>query len=453
MSLAAEWREKQTISVSNADNACRSIHCCPIPLHFDTQKQKLLIIQEAPIQKPLNETEMITLQEAVEERVKAHNDSVHKTLERLQKEISERKTIEKQLQVSNLQLELIMRQLPGILWTSDLQLKVTFYRGAENIFPQFPEIEGASVYDIFAFSPVLELAIRSHLMAISGEKLHFEYPFAGRTYEVSLEPMRDEKGALIGCIALALDISQRKREELEMKDALEKANELNELKNRFIAMASHEFRTPLSAILLSSQMLRRNLQNWEPEKKDEYFNRIEQAVQRLTETVEDIILIGKADYEQRNITPQKVHLESFVQEILIDLQCTFHEYSLDIRSEKSFSQEYACFEPHIVRIALTNVLSNAVKYSGFSEPVFLTASCTSSELRFIIEDKGIGIAEKDLDKIFEPFYRCNNVQKIKGSGLGLTIVKKMIELINGDIQIQSQEGKGSVVCLTFPLIS
>jgi signal transduction histidine kinase len=395
---------------------------------------------------------MVTLQELVEARVKAYNDRTQETLERLQKEISERQMIEQQLKVSNHQLELIMRQLPGILWTTDLQLKITSYRGAENIFPQFRKIEGASVYDVFAFSPVLELAIRSHLTAINGEKLHFEYPLEPKTYEVSLEPMRDENDALIGCIALALDISQRKQEELEIKNALEKANELNELKSKFIAMASHEFKTPLSAILLCSQMLRRNLQNWSVEKTNEYFNRIEQAVQHLTETVEDIILIGQVESEQRNVNPREVCLESFIQEILTDLQSTFHTHSLDIRYEKNFSHEYVRLEPHIVRTVLTNILSNAVKYSGFSQPVFLKASSAASELQFIIEDRGIGIPQKDLDKVFEPFYRCSNVEKITGSGLGLTIVKKMVELAGGNIQIQSQESKGTVVCFTFPLV-
>ncbi|MCS6905703.1 MAG: ATP-binding protein [Bacteroidia bacterium] len=358
---------------------------------------------------------------------------------------------ENKLQAPSQKLGLILQQLPATLWTCDYQLKVTSYMGKQNIFPMLKQIEGISIYELFSYSSVLEKAIHSHLAATQGQKAHFEYFLGERTYEVSLEPIFDGEGNSIGCIALAIEVTEQKQNEQKIRLALEKAHELNELRNQFIAMASHEFKTPLSTVLLSTQMLRKNWDKWPISKREEYFERIEQAVHHMNETLQDIITLGKAETETTSLTWQEVNLDQFLLDIISDIRDAYHEFEVDIRYEKNCVHEKVCLEPHISRVVLVNILSNAVKYSGFTQTVYLKAYSNKEAIQFTVEDKGIGIPETELSKIFEPFYRCNNVSNIKGSGLGLSIVKKMLELVGGEIIVQSQVGKGTVVEVIFPI--
>ncbi|HTE31527.1 MAG TPA: PAS domain S-box protein [Chryseolinea sp.] len=278
---------------------------------------------------------------------------------------------------------------------------------------------------------------------------------------VSISPRMDSNKDIYGAICVGQDITElfRYRQGLEkmvkertrdLNEALQKEKELVEMKSKFVSIASHEFRTPLSTISLVAGLLKKHHGKISATEFDTKLETIEKQVLNMTYLLDDILTIGKADAGKILTNYSSISIEDFFNQtareieqndgthkIKVKLSCTIKEFTSD---EK------------LLRNILINLLTNAVKFSSLIKTVYLTVSNSSDFLQFTVEDKGIGIAQEDMANIFTAFHRGGNVGTIQGTGLGLSIAKKAVDLLNGEITVQSKVGKGTVFTIMLPLL-
>ncbi len=239
----------------------------------------------------------------------------------------------------------------------------------------------------------------------------------------------------------------------EVRKALEKEKELNQLKSRLVSMISHEFRTPLTTILGSTEALEHYSHKWNEDKKNTYFRRIDATIQHLTDLLDDVLMLGRAEAQQILFKPELIHLEEFCQSLLDEMQIYAGEkYHLQLRIENNFHrQKLVYLDEKLLRHVFTNLLSNAIKYSPNGGKIELKLQYLKHQVVFYLKDEGMGILAEDMKYLFESFYRAQNVGTIPGTGLGLAIVKHAIEVHQGTITVDSQVGKGTIFVVTLPL--
>lgn len=261
----------------------------------------------------------------------------------------------------------------------------------------------------------------------------------------------DENNNFIECQAVGRDITQLKQAEADIRMALAKERELSELRSSFVSLVSHEFRTPLTTIQSSTELLEHYNDRLSQQKKQNHFTRIQNAVKRMTQLLEDVLTIGQAEAGQLKFNPEPIDLVGFCSDIVDSMQMIARrEHKLN------FLAPYKCantqLDEKLLGHIITNLLSNAIKYSPDGGIVQFEIICSSSAAIFRIQDTGIGIPEEDLDKLFDSFGRASNVGTIQGTGLGLAIVKKCVDLHGGDITVESELGVGTTFTVILPLI-
>lgn len=248
------------------------------------------------------------------------------------------------------------------------------------------------------------------------------------------------------------DITERKRAEEEIKKALEKEKELSELRSSFITMASHEFRTPLTSILSSAEILQKYKGKISPEKETKYFSRIRDKVAQMTQILDDVLLLGTAEAGKLNITPEYVDIYLLITKIVEEFEQnstinTGHKIiTITNNLDGSFLIDLKSFKQ-----ILDNLLSNAIKYSPDDTQITFEVSYNEGTLFCKVEDQGIGIPEEDISSIFNPFHRAMNTGSITGSGLGLTIVKRAIDMLKGRVEVSSKQNKGTSFKIFLPV--
>ena len=261
--------------------------------------------------------------------------------------------------------------------------------------------------------------------------------------------VRNQHNEIIYYEGTVEDITYRLQAEIEVRRALEKEKELHELKSQFVSMVSHELRTPLATILISSELLKVYGHNYNNEKRINQLNKIQTAVKKMTQLVEDVLLIGKTESGQMQLNPVPLNLKTFCQEILADIKLTSGwRYHFDFNCKGDCSQVQ--MDEKLLRQMLINLLSNAVKYSPQGGAIKLELLCQKAEVVFKVSDSGIGIPEQDQHHLFEVFQRCNNVGNIPGTGLGMAIVKNAVDLHGGSICFDSKVGFGTTFTVIVP---
>ena len=244
-------------------------------------------------------------------------------------------------------------------------------------------------------------------------------------------------------------IREGKQAEDEIRRALQEEKELGELKSRFVSMASHEFRTPLTTIRTAIEILERYGDVASEAKKSEYFQRIRTAIQNINQLVEDVLIIGKAEAGKLEFNPEWLDLELLCREIIEEIRLGINTHHTIDFTQVGHAQQINV-DPKLLRSILTNLLSNAVKYSTEGTIIRFELAYTGQSVRFEIQDQGIGIPVDDQSRLFELFHRARNVDKIRGTGLGLAIVKQCVVLHQGQITFTSQENVGTTFCVELP---
>ena len=251
-------------------------------------------------------------------------------------------------------------------------------------------------------------------------------------------------------------ILQEALEELEksqknLSEALNKEKELNEIKSRFVSMASHEFRTPLSAVLSSASLIGKYQKAEEQEHRDRHIRKIKDSVKHLNDLLEDFLSLGKLEEGKVNTQIDQFHVSEFLLETKEEMQTILKKDQniiLNTNNVMNFSTD-----KRLLKNILINLISNASKFSAEGANIFIDANVENQILRIKVKDQGIGISKEDLQHMFSAFYSAKNALNIQGTGLGLHIVKRYLNLLNGDIELESVLNEGTSITITLPLIA
>lgn len=274
----------------------------------------------------------------------------------------------------------------------------------------------------------------------------------------SAAPIKDNKGAITGVVLVFRDTSDRKQVELAIRQQLEKEKRLNQFQSQIIHTVSHEYRTPLSIILTSSQLLENNIEFPNAEKLMRNCQRIQNSVKYMVGLLENIMFFKHAESDQMSFKPAPLDLEQFCKRLveeytivasdLIPASVLNHQHKIQFLS---FGSSYTVYlDEKLLQQILGNLLSNALKYSPVEKSIIFTLTYAENQVIFQVQDQGIGIPIEDQPHIFNAFHRAPNVGTIRGIGMGLSIVKQAVNLHQGTISLETEVGRGTTFTVTLP---
>lgn len=250
-------------------------------------------------------------------------------------------------------------------------------------------------------------------------------------------------------LELEKEVKERKKAEEEAQNALGRERELNDLKSKFVSIASHEFRTPLSTVMSSASLIHQYKEKGDLDKVDKHVQRIKSSVNHLTGILNDFLSLGKLEEGKIDIQKSSIVMEDFFHEIAEEMKATLKEgqiIKIDCGGLKNIESDH-----RILRNILFNLVSNASKYSGPKKPIFLNCLSQADMIEFEVRDEGIGIPKDEVKHLFERFFRASNAGNIQGTGLGLNIVRRYVELLGGTINFESEFGVGSTFRFKIPV--
>ncbi|HNP50154.1 MAG TPA: HAMP domain-containing sensor histidine kinase, partial [Bacteroidia bacterium] len=246
------------------------------------------------------------------------------------------------------------------------------------------------------------------------------------------------------------NITEVKNAEKEILLSLEKEKSLNEMKSKFVSIASHEFRTPLSTILSSVSLLERYQNPEDAEKRSKHIERVKSSVKNLTEILNDFLSLEKLEAGNIEAHPSTFNLIQFVEEVREELQ-VLAKPGQTIQYSHTGEIHDVVLDKQLLRNVCINLLNNAIKYSQEGKSIEFTTS-VGKEIIISVTDHGMGIPPEDQEHLFERFFRAANVTAIQGTGLGLNIVRRYVQLLNGKIEFTSEINKGTTFTIVLPLI-
>ena len=317
------------------------------------------------------------------------------------------------------------------------------------------------------FDPSIHVPMQEILgnVFVGESKRNYELPFQSKNGKqlillISISPRMDVNKNIYGAICVGQDITElfRYRQGLErmvdertrdLNVALQKEKELVDLKSKFVSIASHEFRTPLSTISLIAGLLQKHRQKITDEEYNNKLETIEKQVQHMTYLLDDILTIGKADAGKIQTNYSIVSIRPFFTQLSKEIEASIGTHKIIVVLNCSVNEFHV--DEKLLRNILINLLTNAAKFSILIKTVELYLSNSNDFLILEVRDKGIGIREEDMKSLFTPFFRGKNVGTVQGTGLGLSIVKKAVDLLKGEIKIISRPGKGTTITVLLPL--
>ena len=401
-------------------------------------------------------------------------------------DITARKQLNESLRESEEKFRQLADNISDVFWISSPDLKAIHY-----VSPAYARIWGRSTESLHANSHQWVESVlpeqREHVFA-EFARLKGNEPEVSIEYQIARPDgtlrwihdrgfqVRDAAGKLIRLAGIASDVTERKRiakEVIEHKENEERSRrelkherELNQIKSQFVSMVSHEFRTPLCVINTAASLLEDYSAKMTGEERTEHTQQIEHAVDRMAQMMEDLLVHEKLQTGKMECTPALVDMEAFCRELILEItkqpgaahliECAIHPVARE-----------AFLDKRILRHILCNLLTNAVKYSQDHQPVTLEVkrvagraqtgsdmnTLPGDHIQLLVRDSGIGIPVTDLAKLFQTFHRAGNVGNRPGTGMGLAIVKKFVDLHRGTIRVESTEGKGTSVWVCLPIDS
>ena len=267
--------------------------------------------------------------------------------------------------------------------------------------------------------------------------------------DIVLSPIVEHDGTLLGVVCSLRDMTSHKLMEAQLRQMLSQAMEFGEIKSRFVSMAVHDLRNPLAVIQSSANMIQRYGDRLAGEKLQEQYERIQTSIQVMVETLDDVLTLSKAESGALAFQPAPLDVIDFCHNMATELNEV-----VGTDSRVVFAAQGDCrvarLDVKLVRQILSNLLSNALKYSPEDRSVHLTVRCGPDQTVLHVQDRGIGIPEEDQERLFEAFHRAENARQIPGTGLGLAIVKRSVELHGGTITYESREGVGTAFTVVLP---
>ncbi len=385
-------------------------------------------------------------------------------------DITERKSLEEELQKHRLHLQELVDERTSELKSSEERFRAFAENSYDIIIrlnsklelvyvnPIFERLSGISpgailgkkIRDIGMPTEVVELEAAILKVFETKELNRYEMQLPNRSwFDWVIIPEFDSGGNVLTIVLNGRDITERIKLEESIKNALEDEKVLNEMKTKFISTASHEFRTPLTTVLSSAELLERYGRKWKVEKYNEHISNIKNSVDYLTQLINDVLTIGRAETGKMELNLKQLDFHEFCLAVIKEITpLTTNKHKISFRYLTE--QKYFFLDEKLLRFIIRNLLINSIKYSPKGGKIELETDYKENQLIMKISDEGIGISEKDQKGLFEPFHRGSNIQNIPGTGLGLSIVKKSVELLKGKIEIESNLNYGSTFTIFIP---
>jgi PAS domain S-box-containing protein len=265
-----------------------------------------------------------------------------------------------------------------------------------------------------------------------------------RKLNSELEAKVEERTVILKEALQRLEQSQE-----ELSEALDKERQLSEIKSRFVSMASHEFRTPFSTVLSSASLLSRYTTTEEQEKRQKHIEKIKGSVKHLNDLLDDFLSLGKLDEGKVGAQFAELNLYELLNDTIDEMKGLAKRYQ-NIEYEH-FGLEMIDSDGRLIKNILINLISNAIKFSDEGKTVHVNSIVKEDIAEISVRDEGIGISKEDQAHLFSSFFRGKNALNIQGTGLGLHIVKRYLDLLGGEVNLKSELGKGTIITFTIPV--
>lgn len=408
-----------------------------IPITYQSQPATQVVIRDVTERK---QAEAALLRAKVAEA----------TTQKLEKEINERKQAEAALHSSLATNRALINAIPDLIFRISKDGIFVNYKAAkeEQLLVPPSQFLGKNVYEVLP-PEIAQPTMHCIETALQTSEIQtFEYQM------LLQNQLCDYEARLVVCavdevMVIVRDITERKRAEVDIRNALAKEKELSELKTRFVSMTSHEFRTPLTTILSSAELIHDYGEKFSEDRKLQHLQRIVTAVKHMTQLLNDVLLIGKAEAGKLEFIPKELDLVEFCHDLVNEMQLSSNSHTIIFMSQCVSTIGY--IDDKLLWHILSNLLTNAIKYSPRNSIVNLTFAYEQGKAIFQIQDCGIGIPAVDQVQLFNSFFRASNVGTISGTGLGLAIVKKAVDLHDGEIIVESEVGVGTTFTVSLPL--
>ncbi len=373
-------------------------------------------------------------------------------------DISERKKTESALKESEKKYRTVVNSVHDIIFQTDVEGNWIFLN------PAWEEITGFSLQESlgtlflnYVHPDDREKNMKLFEPVINGKKefcnhvIRYITKDGGfRWIEVFARLTFDSNNNISGTSGTLNDVTQRIKAEEEIRNALEKEKDLGELKSKFVSTVSHEFRTPLTSIMASNELLLRYYSKWSDEKKIETMKRIEKSAGYMNEMINEVLTLNRAESGKLIFNPAQTDLIRLSHNILEEIKLNANEsHKFIINIDEACGSIFG--DEKLLRNIITNLLSNAVKYSPAGGEIYYTISKKEKSMELIVKDFGLGIDEEDQKKLFQPFFRGANISNISGTGLGLSILQRAVDLHKGKISFTSKIGEGTTFKILIPL--
>ena len=372
--------------------------------------------------------------------------------------VTERKWAEDALRLSEEKHRLLIETMRGGLIIYDLEERITYVndRFCELLGYGREELIGTTFYAYVDGVNADKINLHRDLRRY-GESSAYDLSVIRKDGQllhllIAASPLLDDQGQVTGSFAVVLDITIQKQAESALRAALDKEVELNELKSRFVSMASHEFRTPLATILAITESLATYRAQMTEAQIDLRLQKMQIQIGHLKDIMEDVLQLARLQARRAEFNPVWLNLDSLCRSVIDEFQG-----QPDVVQRLA----YHCDEPlrevkldkKLMRQIIVNLVSNAIKYSAADQVVTITVTYQHDKVIIYVQDQGIGIPAIDLAHLFAPFHRAANVGTIAGTGLGLTIVKESVELHGGQIRVDSVVDVGTRFTLAIPTLT
>ncbi len=383
-------------------------------------------------------------------------------------DISERKQTESQIKDLNEQLNKTVDQRTRELQASQTlyeQIARNFPNGTINVFDRsmnYVFVEGEELQKLGINSKLLrgtnylnripeevrDLMASKLYEVFEGNLVKFEVTLNKDIYQITGVPLEDEDKQISQILMVERNVTEEVRAKKDVEHALMKERELNELKSRFVSMASHEFRTPLTTINSSATLISKYDQTEQQDKRLKHINKIQNNVEHLSNMLNDILSLSKLEEGKISKELVEFNLLDFIKDVIEEAEL-FSNGKVTVSYSFQGDENVRC-DPKILKNILSNLLSNAIKYSFEEGKVELVAKNSSDAIYFSVSDNGVGIPIEDQAQIADRFFRASNVSNIEGTGLGLNIVKKYLQALDGELTFASEPNELTIFKVKIP---
>lgn len=410
--------------------------------------------KEFPVEVSLNHFEangrlfVMGLVTDITERRKAE-DHIRKLNEELENRVEKRT---QELEESQKLYKIVARNFPdGTINVFDKKLNYVFVEGMELFKYGVTSEKLVGTSYLKRLPEEVRDFMKEKLMEVFDGKNNatFEVSFKDRHYSMNVVALHNNEGNIEQILLVERDSTLQKKGEEEMRKTLEKERQLNELKSRFVSMASHEFRTPLGAILSSTSLIEEYLERKDStidfvrEKSDRHIKRIKSSIGNLISILNDFLSLEKLEQGKVESKPTLFSLTEFSKELIEDMQPMLKKGQKIEYFHKGNGKDEVFIDQQMFRNVIFNLLSNAIKYSPEASLIEFHADNVPDGIEVSITDHGMGIPEDDKAHLFERFFRAKNATNVQGTGLGLNIVKRYVDLMGGSISFFTKEDEGT----------